>query len=337
MRNSLFTLVLAVLAGGVSQASSSFTFGKHDHNHTSHGEACGIYPKHAADAEKHFQTNIGSHRAGKYNDDYLWAEIPINFHIIANNQTMLDFIESEGRIEAQFEMMQEAFAPARIEWKLTNITRTINETWWERMGEGLIEEDPDDLLEVNPIERQMKETLGSGNPAILEVFIVQLLQGPGLGGYVRALPARFSDSPEHELERDQIDGVVLNWNALPFNPNPQIRQVFQGKTLIHEVGHWMGLLHTFGHVSEGPGSCEGPGDYIDDTPVQAYATHDDLRSTATSIEDCVAQDSCPGLPGLDPVLNYMDYTPDVCRTEFTPGQIWKMRMMLDMYRNIKAY
>lgn len=65
----------------------------------------------------------------------------------------------------------------------------------------------------------------------------------------------------------------------------------QGKTAIHEVGHWLGLMHTF------QGNCEGEGDEVADTPA-----HEGGSSTCTSDAD-----TCPQLPGLDPIHNYMNY------------------------------
>jgi hypothetical protein len=40
-----------------------------------------------------------------------------------------------------------------------------------------------------------------------------------------------------------------------------------------------------------------------------------------------SRDSCPSA-GMDPVNNYMDYTPDACMDEFTTGQIERMRDMI---------
>ena len=80
-------------------------------------------------------------------------------------------------------------------------------------------------------------------------------------------------------------------------PNGSVSGYNQGKTAVHEVGHWFGLLHTFQDTTC---SSSDPGDYIDDTPQEGSATN-----------GCpTGKDSCPNSTGVDPINNYMDYSTD---------------------------
>jgi len=84
----------------------------------------------------------------------------------------------------------------------------------------------------------------------------------------------------------------------------------KGRTMTHEVGHFLGLRHIWGDTS----SCvvnatDSNKDYCLDTPAAAAAN-----------SSCVTVDSCPASPGNDMIENYMDYTNDACMNIFTINQ-----------------
>jgi len=82
-----------------------------------------------------------------------------------------------------------------------------------------------------------------------------------------------------------------------------------GKTLVHEVGHWLGLRHIWGDAYCGD-------DGIEDTPPQRTST----RGCPSGIKQ-----SCGSSPYGDMYMNYMDLTNDACMLMFTTGQMNKMR------------
>ena len=109
------------------------------------------------------------------------------------------------------------------------------------------------------------------------------------------------------------DGVVASFDAMGTNDsndgtfllNPTYNL---GRTMTHEVGHWLGLRHIWG---DGPqtGSC-GVDDFCADTP-----------NTADPNYTCdLTADSCTSSTGIDQVQNYMDYTNDACMDTFTQNQ-----------------
>ncbi|HLU68036.1 MAG TPA: pre-peptidase C-terminal domain-containing protein [Kofleriaceae bacterium] len=115
------------------------------------------------------------------------------------------------------------------------------------------------------------------------------------------------------------DGVVLLWTSVGRDA-PQGGIYDQGRTGTHEVGHYLGLFHTF---QSGCGSSSNPygtGDLIADT----------VAHSGPDYECQAASSSCGG--GLRPIENYMNYTPDACMTRFTEEQVNRMRGSLMNYR-----
>jgi hypothetical protein len=120
------------------------------------------------------------------------------------------------------------------------------------------------------------------------------------------------------------DGVVLLWETVgrnslggpPFN---------LGRTATHEVGHYLGLFHTFqggcGSAAQGYTS----GDLIADT----------TREQGPHYGCTPAQSACAGA-GLDPIENYMDYSNDVCMNRFTVEQANRMRCSMMSYRTVNT-
>ncbi len=82
--------------------------------------------------------------------------------------------------------------------------------------------------------------------------------------------------------------------------------VADSRTLTHEVGHYLGLRHTFDR------GCS-PGDGISDTPPVAAANSGTCNPNTNSCHN-----DSPDLP--DMIENYMDYTDDGCQNAFTNGQ-----------------
>ena len=127
-------------------------------------------------------------------------------------------------------------------------------------------------------------------------------------GYVPFLPA--CGSPGAASDR-----VVVLWES--YGDNAPIGSPYNlGRTLTHEVGHYLGLNHTFNSGCES-GSCSTGGDLICDTSPQSSPTFGCNGS------------SCGGVVPDD---NYMDYSDDQCMEQFTPEQNKRMRCSLEYYR-----
>jgi hypothetical protein len=106
------------------------------------------------------------------------------------------------------------------------------------------------------------------------------------------------------------DGVVCGHNYIGNMGTASSPPFNGGRTLVHELGHWLGLRHI-----NGDGGCTAS-DFVSDTPAQE-ALHGGCPSSASPYHTT----NCSGnTPNGEMFMNYMDYTDDACMYMWSAGQ-----------------
>jgi hypothetical protein len=194
------------------------------------------------------------------------VKINTHFHIIISEGNPSEGHVSDQKIVDSLQVINDAFAFSNFQFIKGSVNTTANSGWYTLS--------PDTYFEF-----EMKTALRIGGAADLNIYLLNC--GNGLLGW-----ATF---PDWYANASYDDGVVILNESVPGgSANPYN----EGDTLTHEVGHWLGLYHTF------QGGCNGDsngiGDGVDDTPAE------------TLNYDCTEdRDTCPLQDGFDPVHNFM--------------------------------
>jgi len=217
----------------------------------------------------------------------------VSFSVVYTNETRAGGWIPDADIDAQIKTLNADYNSTGISFVLVNTTRINNSDWFEHAYPG------------SDQEQTMKRLHNIGDAATLNVYTLTFNSTTKSLG-TAAIPSAYYRFPKS-------DGVMIRHSTVTNGPREHFNM---GRTLTHEVGHWLGLFHTF------EGSCDdGVGDNIADTPPQASGS-----------EGCpVGRDSCPG-GGPDLINNFMDYSYDSCMTSFTKGQATRMREAAKAFR-----
>jgi hypothetical protein len=120
----------------------------------------------------------------------------------------------------------------------------------------------------------------------------------------------YAQFPDNQSQSANTDGVVIN--PIVFGNSPETDYFDnKGRTLTHEVGHWLGLRHIWGD-----GGCEAD-DFVVDTPPA------DGASTGCNVGRVTCEN-------LNMVQNYMDYTNGSCQNLFTKQQVGRINQVMNL-------
>ncbi|KAF8608975.1 metalloprotease [Ceratobasidium sp. AG-I] len=281
------------LRGYGSPLGASSVLGAPFENATT-ARGCGFQPSSAfiAVAEADFNANqvIPGPGVGTF-----LVDIKVYWHVIYSSSNIKDGDIPNSQIIASINEMNKDYDGSGIMYSLAATTRTPNADWFNNAG-------PE-----SPQQTDMKKSLRQGGAGTLNVYTVGFKSGTGQGllGYA-TFPSSYAMNPKD-------DGVVILYSSVPGGSAAPYNE---GKTLTHEVGHWLGLYHTF------QGGCDAPGDYVTDTPPEESPAF----GCPTGRDTCSDGDK-------DPIHNFMDYTDDSCMNQFTDGQINRAITQFVTYRN----
>jgi len=259
-------------------------------------DRCGTHKPTVAEADaldRQFVADQAARAAsGDFTTQVTGGTINVYFHVIRRGTGVSNGDVTDTMIQNQISVLNGAYNSRGWSFNLVSTDRTTNSTWFTGCYN-------------TTYEAQIKNALRRGTADDLNIYSCS--PSGGILGWA-TFPWSYAGNPKN-------DGVVVLYSSLPGGTASPYNL---GDTGTHEVGHWMGLYHTF------QGGCSVNNDYVSDTPAE--------QSPAFGCP--VGRDTCSS-SGQDPIRNFMDYTDDSCMNTFTAGQDARMDSYFTTYRYLK--
>lgn len=287
------------------------------------------------------QKLAGEKSARSITADTIIYRIPIVVHVIHNTATQAiggtnNVNISDEQIVSQIQVLNEDYrrqagtsgyntsaigADARIEFYLANrdpsgnATTGITRNYYANKATFDIE---NDALLLSSIAYWPSDQY-------LNIWVTNVLDDPSnkINNYVgyTQFPTAVDTLKGLSASVDEkIDGSIIDYRFFGRNTGTVVYSLYKlGRTVSHEVGHWLGLIHPWGDY----GGCND--DYVADTPLTADFAGVSVTSCKQTYSTCIA-----GKQTRDLVENYMMYSPDACMNMFTAGQVARMRAVLQL-------
>lgn len=120
---------------------------------------------------------------------------------------------------------------------------------------------------------------------------------------------------------EALDGTFIDYRVFGRKSGSNTKGLYSfGRTTTHEIGHWLGLIHTWGDEYCG-------NDFVEDTPPTSSSNNTAFCTDVFS--------NCKGVRTRNLIEDYMDYSPDSCMNIFTEGQKQRIRAVLDLSQRRK--
>ncbi len=224
------------------------------------------------------------------------VSITVNFHVIRSSTGAGDV--SDARLNSQITTLNSAYSGRGFTFVRGTTDRTNNSTWYG--------------MSLGTTAEYNAKHYFTGFAANDSRYVLNFYTANPAGGTLG-----WATFPWNRASNPRMDGVVVLHSSVNGGSATNYNL---GDTGVHEVGHWLGLYHTF-QGGCGTGNNTSSGDFVSDTAAEA--------SPASGCP--TGRDTC-SYAGVDPITNFMDYSFDSCMFLFTSGQANRMVNMAATYR-----